>query len=200
MTRYSPAQIWVLALGCLSTRCVTVGGGKANTIGPEEACVDFVASNQSGSAWTLADCIEVWTQFTSTIPVGLWQRLGYTDIWRETGAELRRAGSPCLAGSSGPSDGVGSTTLRLLSSWIFADEMGCDWVTPDWGRPHAGHGNDTVLYCHKTVHFDDLPSRTPSKIMETMHCSIVDWLAYFRFDVPSVNLPEAAKIKHIQAR
>ena len=201
--RFSPAKIWVFALGCLSPRSVTVQGGAPVTIGPDEACVDFAADQPPGSTWTLADCTYVWTQFTSTVPSGLRGRFHYTDDFKETAAELRRAGTPCLANAFGGGDGVGSTTLRILSSWILADEMGCDWVTPSWGRRHVGGGNGTaVLYCHRTLDREKLglANHPLSTLMELSHCSVVDWLAYFQFGVNSVDLPEGAKIKEIQAR
>lgn len=199
----SPAKVWVFALvGCLSTRCVAVEGGLPETIGPDEACVDFAAERPPGSAWTLADCTDVWTQFASTVPSGLRRRFQYADDLKGPATELRRAGTPCLAGSCGGGDGVGSTTMRILSSWILADEMGCDWVTPSWGRHVVGENGTTVLYCHSTLDREKLglANRPPSTLMELKQCTVVDWLAYFQFSVPSVSLPEGAKIKEIKAR
>ena len=192
----------LLALGCLSTRLATVHG-VPKTVGPEEACVDFaVEGKTAGSGWTLADCTEVWTQFIDTVPSGLRERLKYADAWRETADELRRAGRPCLARSPATGDGVGSTTIRIISSWIVADDMGCDWVTPGWGRRPASGGNGTVLYCHQIVGQGkkDLVNQPISALKNMVHCSVVDWLSFFQFSVPSVNLPEGAKIKNIQAR
>lgn len=200
---FSPAKVWVFALGCLSTRWVTVEGRSPKTIGPDEACVDFAAERSPGSAWTLTDCTDVWTQFASTVPTGLRRRFQYTDDLKGTATELRSAGTPCLASSRGGGDGVGSTTMRILSSWILADEMGCDWVTPSWGGHRVvGENGTTVLYCHMTLDREKqgLANRPPSTLMEPKRCTVVDWLAYFQFSVPSVSLPEGAKIKQIEAR
>ena len=201
--RCSLAKIWIFALGSLTARIVAVEGGSPTTIGPDEACVDFAAEQPPGSAWTLADCTGVWTQFISTVPSGLRGRLRYTDDLKESATKLRRAGTPCLAQSYGGGDGVGSTTMRILSSWILADEMGCDWVTPGWGKRRVvGENGTTVLYCHRTMDREGvgLTNRPPSALMELSHCTVVDWLAYFQFSAPSVSLPEGVNIKQIQAR
>ena len=170
----------MIALGWLFIRFLAVEA-KTKSIGPDEACADFAAGNNPGSAWTLADCTEVWTQFVDTIPSGLQGRLSYVDDWRETASELRRAGSPCLSASRGSGDGLGSTTMRILASWIFSKEMGCDWVTPDWGRRHVNGGNGTVLYCHRTVAREENALRAPaaSTLEVRNHCTVVDWLDYF---------------------
>ena len=201
--RCSPTQVGTFTLVCYASRFEVVVEGLKHTIGPEEACKDFSEQDKpSGSAWTLADCTEVWTQFTDTVPAGLRERLRYADDWIETAKELRRKGSPCLASSSAVGDGVGSTTIRIMASWILAEEMGCDWVTPNWGRKHTSVGNGAVLYCHRSMDRGrlGLAHRQPSALMERVHCSVVDWLDYFQFGVPSVNLPEGAKIKSIPVR
>ena len=106
--------------------------------------------------------------------------------------------------------------MKLLASWVFAEEMGCDWVTPDWGKRRValegegegagggGGGNGTasavVVYCHTTATFEELESLALSSDVQDRHrCAVVDWLAYFRFDVPSVDLPERGRSKLIQA-
>ena len=204
--RSLPSKLWgVFSLGCLCTRFVTVTGETPPpVIGPEEACADFAAEGkQSGSAWTLADCIEVWTQFADTVPASLRGRLAFTDNMAEVAKELRREGSPCLAAAPARGDGVGSTTMRILASWLLAKEMGCDWITPDWGRHHVNGGGGSVLYCHQTVEksrMGQLGNQTDAALMDMMHCSVVDWLSFFQFGVPSISLPVGAKIKEIEAR
>ena len=175
---------------------------KTKIIEPAEACVDFASGGgYPESAWTLDDCMEVWTQFGDTMPQGQHRRLPHVDTWRETATELRRAGSPCLAASKPSGDGAGSSTIRHLASWVFAEEMGCDWVTPDWGKRHVGAGNGTVMYCHRTATALEMDHADPSDgLQELHHCSVVDWLAYFQFDVPSVSLPDHGTVEVIQAR
>lgn len=90
--------------------------------------------------------------------------------------------------------------MRILSEWIFSEELGCDWVTPEW-KPHYVNGiNGTVLYCHTTATTAELrnTSVSPLTVNEHNHCSVVDWLAYFQLNLPSVNLPKGEKIKAIE--
>eukprot|EP00904_Undaria_pinnatifida_P013664 jgi/Undpi1/9428/HiC_scaffold_27.g11885.m1 len=197
--KVSHPEMWVIALGCLSTLFVTIAGN-STSIGPDEACADFAAGENSTSAWTMAECTEVWTQFVDTIPNGLQDRQRYADGWRRTTKELRRLRSPCFCASYGGGDGVGSITMRLLASWIFSEEMGCDWVTPNWGKQHVRGGNGAVLYCHGTATSEDLkkPRLRESTPAERYPCSVVDWLSYFQFGVPSVNLPRGAKFRLIE--
>ena len=197
--RLSNAEVWIKALGWLSAMLFIIVVD-ADSLGPDEACMDFRADGVQPSAWTLADCTEVWTQFVETIPLNQRRRENYADGWREITTVLRLAGSPCLCGSHGGGDGVGSMTMRIISSWIFSEEMGCDWVTPKWNRPHVNGENGTVLYCHRTAPIGELNDPTISKVAieENNHCSVVDWLAYFQFNLPSVDLPEGENIKSIE--
>lgn len=198
--RSSPSQIvWVLALGCLSTQVLVIKG-RPPSVGVEEVCADFADGK---SAWTMADCIEVWTQFTDSAPESLRRpkRLVLVDALKEPAAELRRAGTPCLAASKPHGDGVGSTTVRLIASWLLSKEMGCDWVTPDWGKPFVPGANGTVRYCHRTVDKSkmNLLNQTITEQTALEHCWVVDWLSYFQFGASSVHLPEGANIKEIEA-
>ena len=135
------------------------------------------------------------------MPEGQHRRVPHVDIWREAATELRRSGTPCLAASKPSGDGAGSSTIRHLASWIFAEEMGCDWVKPDWGKKLVGAGNGTVMYCHRTATAWEMDHLNASNGLQHLHsCSVVDWLAYFQFDVPSVSLPSNGAIEVIQAR
>ena len=172
-----------------------------STIQPEDACADFSAGSiLPGSSWTLENCIDVWNRFATTVPNGLRRRLPTVDIWGQSASELRRAGSPCLVASDPTSDGAGSSTIRHFATWIFASEMGCDWVTPDWGKRHVEGGNGTVVYCHRTATTEEMDfSRPPNELKALRRCSVIDWLAYFQFGVPSVSVPEDGEVKIIQA-
>lgn len=196
------AQMWVLALGFGVVLWSVAADGPMKTIGEEDACADFAVGKQSGSAWTLADCTAVWDDFVDTVPHGLQRRQRIADDWRETGMELRRRGSPCVATSVRASTGVGSTIVRLLASWVFAEEMGCDWLKPDWGTRHVGRENATVLYCHQTVNIEETNSSrlSGSALGEMTHCLVVDWIDYFQLGVPSVAWPKGTKSNRIKAR
>eukprot|EP00752_Nemacystus_decipiens_P015660 g13975.t1 len=120
-------------------------------------------------------------------------------IWGDTGTELRRAGSPCLVASRPAPDGVGSSTIRHLATWIYAEQMGCDWVTPDWGKEHVGPANETAeMYCHRAATSEEMDLSKPRTELEAMRrCSVVDWLSYFQFDAPSMELPEGETLEYI---
>ena len=192
---------FVLPLGLLLLRPLP-SSGRRNALGEaEEACTDFAPGRYPGSSWTLQACIDVWTRFTRTVPNGLQQRLPGVDMWSKTASELRRVGSPCLVASGPTPDGAGSSTIRHLATWVFSEEMGCDWVTPDWGRRRVSGGNGTVMYCHRTSTTQEINRpKTQAEVQASRRCSVIDWLSYFQFDVPSVSLPEREEIKVIQAR
>eukprot|EP00904_Undaria_pinnatifida_P013653 jgi/Undpi1/9418/HiC_scaffold_27.g11875.m1 len=196
MGRFQPAALLVLPVGLLLLRFLPSSGQINAVLQPEEACADFAAGSYPGSSWTLDHCIDVWTRFARTVPNGLQRRLTDVDIWSEAASELRRVGSPCLVASEPTSDGAGSSTIRHLATWIFAEEMGCDWVTPDWGKKHVDGGNGTVMYCHRTATTQEMDLTKPSAELQSLRrCAIIDWLAYFQFSVPSVTMPEGKEMK-----
>ncbi|CAN0194360.1 unnamed protein product, partial [Scytosiphon promiscuus] len=182
----------VRALGVLTP---TKGQEANGIVTPASACEEFRADRSTGltwsheaghdgdEAWTLEDCVEVWTQYSSTIIDIFVPRKPDADLWRKTASELRAEGSPCKLFSVAGGDGLGSTTLRHLATWIFAEEMGCDWITPDWGRRKVPKGDgQAVMYCHSVVTKDVLKSyKNATDAKTTQRCSIVDWLAYFQF-------------------
>lgn len=190
----SSARIWV-TLALKSTLIFlsrdTIAAGNSNIILPLEACIDFAPEQSPGSPWSLYDCLEVWAEYADIIPLGQQPRLPFVDVWRETGAELSNAGTPCFAASLPGTDGVGSSTIRHLATWIFAEEMGCKWVTPDWGKRHVDGGNGTVVYCHRASTTREAEmALSKVELREQQRCAVVDWLAYFQFGVPSVGMPE----------
>ena len=203
MVRFRPVALAlsVLPLGLLLLRSLPSSGQVNPLITPEEACSDFASGGYPGSSWTLDSCVDVWTRFANIAPNGLQRRLTDVDIWRPVADELRRVGSPCLVASEPTSDGAGSSTIRHLATWIFADEMGCDWVTPDWGKHHVDGGNGTVMYCHRTATTQEMDLSKPNVELQALRrCSVIDWLAYFQFGVPSVKLPEGRELKTVPVR
>lgn len=156
-----------------------------------EVCADFEVQGLPTSAWTFADCARVWTHFVSTLPLHVRVRAPHGDIWRDTAQELRRVGSPCVVASLPAHDGAGSITIRHLAAWAFAVEVGCDWATPSWGhsRP-VPDGDGAMMYCHRTATTAEMDySKSVQELSTMRRCSIINWLAYFQLDVPSVDLP-----------
>lgn len=171
-------------------------------ITPEEACAEFAPGSYPSSSWTLDTCIDVWTRFVGTVPNGQHQRTRLADVWREAASKLRQVGSSCLVAPGTNLDGAGSTTIRHLAAWMFADEMGCDWVTPDWGERKVDREDGTtgVVYCHRTATAGEMDmSKNAAERQAMRRCSVIDWVSYFQFDVPSVDQPEGGDLKIIQA-
>lgn len=169
---------------------------------PPDPCSDFF---NKGLAWTHDECMEVWAQFIGTVPPGLRRRTPDVEMWASTAMQLREASSPCMVNSTFAPDGSGSTTMRNLATWIFSEEMGCDWVTPRWSGKIIGKGNGAaVLYCHRTATTEEFDLATTKKghpaLGSTNRCSVIDWLSYFQFNVPSVTWDGNAILKAIQVR
>lgn len=170
--------------------------GQLNTVGPSEACDDFAAGRYPGLAWTFDDCIDIWTHFEGRL--GRLHHRPEADLWRDTALELRQQGSPCLLGSVPGADGVGSTSIRHVATWIFAEEMGCDWLTPSWSKNRGAEGDGSVGYCHAIVPLEERRSSTSTGGLAGMaRCTVVNWLSYFQFDKSSVSWPSSGSVKLI---
>ncbi|CAN0180876.1 unnamed protein product [Scytosiphon promiscuus] len=186
----TPAIICVL----LSSTSTT---GQLHPVGPAEVCRDFSATRYPASAWTFDECVGVWSHFEGTI--GYNPHHPEVDLWKDTALELRQKGSPCILGSVPGGDGVGSTTIRHVATWIFAEEMGCDWLTPDWGKrklrkKHDDDG-DVVRYCHAVLPSGERNHPYAENVTALTRCAVVDWLSYFQFDKSSVSPPANGSIK-----
>ncbi|CAM9214294.1 unnamed protein product [Ectocarpus sp. 8 AP-2014] len=168
---------------------------------PVDACADLAPGQYTGSGWTFEDCLHVWNDFNDILMPRFHPRMPDSDLWIDTAEELRRAGSPCLVRTNPHGDGAGSTTIRHLMAWIFSREMGCDWVTPDWGKRFVGGGNGTaVIYCHQTGTMAEVDnSKTEAERRAMNRCAVIDWLSYFQFDVPSVPDPVQEKLLVVEA-
>lgn len=187
----SSAPALLAMVGGLITASST--SGQLHPVGPAEVCKDFSDDRYPGLPWTFDDCIDVWTHFEGTI--GYNPHHPEADMWRDTAIELRQKGSPCLMSTVNGGDGLGSTTIRHVSTWIFAEEMGCDWITPDWGKKKAANGDgQAVRYCHAILPKDERESGDNTNVggVAVGRCSVVDWLSYFQFDKPSVSWPSGA--------
>ena len=167
---------------------------------PREACEELATGSYALSSWTFDDCLQVWDNFRETVPAGFQNRLGGLDLWGDAGVKLRQGGSPCLMESGTESDGAGSSTIRHLATWIYSRQMGCDWVTPHWGKQSAGEGGNgtAVLYCHRTATTQEIDLSRPAKeLRDLRRCSVIDWLSYFNFAAPSVEIPLGAKLEKV---
>ena len=180
--------------------------GQPPSLNPPDACSEFSGGAPLGTVWTLEDCVDVWTDFEESVPSWLHSRLPDKDVWGDTGTEMRRAGSPCIVEATFAPDGAGSTTIRHFATWLFSRELDCDWMTPRWSSTNIHQGNTTAtMYCHRTGTLAELElAKTDPKKMAalraTNRCSVVNWLSYFQFAVPSVTVSETASLKIIEVR
>lgn len=187
--------------------CSSPATAQPKELNPPGACSDFATGKYPGSSWTLADCIDVWERFDDSVPPSFRSRVPDIDAWGDTGLVLRRAGSPCMVKAAFNPDGAGSTTMRNFATWIFSEEMGCDWVTPVWSGRKMEHGNGTTtVYCHQTatVGKADLVNGDLAKyraaLRATSRCTVIDWLLYFQFNVPSIAMPDTGVLKVVEVR
>lgn len=84
--------------------------------------------------------------------------------------------------------------MRHLTAKIFAEEVGCDWLTPEWGVPSLGDRSGGFLYCHSAATYEELRrgfSNATREEVDTMvhRCSLTNWLEYFNFEMSSVEPP-----------
>lgn len=127
-------------------------------------------------------------------------------------------GSPCLVGSVMNADGVGSMTMRHLMTQMYAEEVGCDWLTPEWGAPMVGDGSGASLYCHSAATYDeqrrwsnnnnnDTTTTNSNKAITqdewtpvVRRCSLTNWLEFFNFKMSSVEPPVNCTYRVVEVR
>lgn len=148
----------------------------------DRACAEFHATMPIGSGWRLSDCMSVWTSWAGTLADGQFQGYPDRELFNETALTLRQRGIPCLMKSVRYPDGVGSSTVRHLATWMFAKEMGCEWQMPDL-PPGGLDDTGTILYCHKTVTRAELRrmKRMGDVDYHQQPCALTNWMQYFRF-------------------
>ena len=169
----------------------------------DKACEEFDDQTPIGSGWLRSHCAAVWNGWVVTLDQQQRVPSSYREDFAETSAELRRRGEPCLVESVTYPDGAGSSAVRYLATWIFAAEMGCDWVMPSpSGKTINGGGDDSSLYCHKMV----VHARTHPRNKEGpgenrfWHCEVTNWLQFFHYDTHAVHGSRSGVTKTIQVR
>lgn len=97
-------------------------------------------------------------------------------------------------------------TMRHLTTKVFAEEVGCDWLTPEWGMPVVGDGSGASLYCHSAATYDEqqrgLDNNTTQEGVKAMvhRCSLTNWLEYFNFKMSSVEAPASSSFRVIEVK
>lgn len=198
---------WLVAVCLIGLYChlpwKTLGQrGPSPSVFIQEGCSEFSNEERLPSGWLHADCVDVWTSWTNALPAHVFGPFPERAMLIGTATELRSRGSPCLVQSGNYSDGVGSSTIRHLASWMFAEEIGCDWMTPRWNKKSIDdHG--TVLYCHETstvAERDDIRLGKAVYDPRTSRCALHNWVAYFGFDSHSVSRPTKGSYKVVEVR
>ena len=187
-------------LAVLAIVLLLVGFTSATTEKHEQNCEDFLPGRGLNSSWTYEDCVQVWSDFSASKEDK--PRRPFPDMngWMDVAVELRRMGTPCLVWKKPSGDGVGSTSIRFFGSWILAEQLGCDWITPEM----VGGRNGTIEYCHPLAHSEKMGHRVVPEAEEGMRpvesCSDVDWISYFQWGVASTSWPENGTNKVIKVR
>lgn len=192
---------WVTAVTQVALNTVpTIAVEENQTSFAEQACSGF-ASTTIGRGWVHADCMNVWTLWTNTVGAKDFHHHRPRQVFNVTATELRQRGFPCVVTSVAYEDGAGSSTVRYLATWMFAEEMGCDWVKPE--LPASRIGNEGAsLYCHSTTpgvnhmvvagELTQYPPNTP--------CLLTNWLEYFRFNEHGVSMSTIGRAKTVEVR
>jgi len=162
-----------------------------------EACAEFDEGVPLGSGWLLEDCIQIWRVWVSSLRREDMIRYEDRDVFAEIAVEQRRRGSPCLVESGRYNDGVGSSSIRDFATWVFAEEMGCDWV-----EGPGGETNETALYCHtttshalsKNIKRGQLPNDSSAR------CSLNNWFGFFTFDAHVSKIKLEGPIENVRVR
>lgn len=189
--RYVSYLYWPLVLALvLLVNCIL-----CFELSAEDACKDFVGDDPS-LGWRLDECIAVWKAWASTVP--LTESPAIHESLRRVAGDLQRAGSTCFLKGEISMDGAGSSAMRSIMTLLLAEDLGCKWVSPEWGRPVMGK-NGAVLYCHEKLgkghnKIDILAEKEKYNAV----CSVIDWMEYFRFAQESVSLPESGTAKVVQ--
>lgn len=166
------------------------------------ACANFSEDRQAFSGWRHVDCVDVWMAWTTTMPSYAYGPFPERDMLKAGAPKMRQQGSPCVVQSGAYGDGVGSSTIRHVASWMFADDVGCEWVTPIWNKRSA-HGDGSDLYCHDT---STVAQRMEIRLgnakfdPRTSRCSLHNWVAYFTFGSHSIKRPTNNSILVVEVR
>lgn len=169
----------------------------------DEACPEFDEETPIGSGWLRSDCVTVWSQWADTLDGFQYQSYSYRGVFNETARDMRQQGNPCLVDSFRYPDGVGSSAVRLLATWMFAEEMNCDWITPESPRSTIDE-NGTSLYCHPLMsvvgHAPDSLDQAYDLENGSWRCEVTNWLRFFRYDAHGTDWQKSGTVKTIHVR
>lgn len=187
-----------IIVACLRSVATAQEEGVDLNVTTRSACVDFEdGASPEGSSWTLQDCMYVWSEWYDTVPPRLQkQKFEDREKLRKSAVVLRQKGSPCFVRSEATPDGAGSSTIRHITTWMFAEEMGCNWVSPDYGGFRQVDESGLTSYCHRVETKNDAEKLTLEQLKanRAMNCVLVNWQQYFSFDDASFPMPESGAV------
>lgn len=79
---------------------------------------------------------QVWTAWVATIPENVRPRLLERNLLRDTSRELQRLETRCVLKPGSSTDGAGSSAMRTVSNWMFAEALGEFDTGPSIFGPH----------------------------------------------------------------
>lgn len=200
--RYRKVVPWLLTIISERPWVVDAQDQPSPIVHVEEACAEFFSGGNSLSGWRHSDCVDVWTSWFSTVPNYVYGPFPQREMLAKVAGQLRGRGLPCLVQSGAYNDGVGSTAMRHLASWMFSEEIGCDWVTPHW-RKTSVDSQGTIMYCHGMYSVAEVEEirlgkavRDPGKT----RCMLYNWVEYFNLPSHSTTRPTNSTIRVVQVR
>lgn len=95
--------------------------------------------------------------------------------------------------------------MRHLTTKMFAEEVGCDWLTPEWGTLAVGDGSGASLYCHSAATYEEQERGFDNTTQEELNamvrrCSLTNWLEYFNFKMSSVEAPANSSFRIVEVK
>lgn len=177
-----------------------VQSSKMATTYVENACAEFNNEHPLGSGWLYSDCVAVWNGWAATLEEQQLMPWAYREMFTDMSTELRQRGKPCVVESVNYPDGAGSSAVRHLATWMFAEEMGCDWNLPITYSAKGASGDDgSSLYCHKMM----TRGRThPFQEQEPgdnrfWRCEVTNWLEFFHYSAHATKSTFDGSIKRV---
>lgn len=145
-------------------------------------CVEFGEQITADVGWRLADCLKVLTAWNRSLsePKDLPPQMD-ENFFTIVAEKHRAAHFPCEVSSMPVNDGAGSRTIRYISDWILARQLGCDWTGPAAQGTNPQPKSSTV-YCHSTVRNETSNPYGTSPEDSSARCISVDWMSFFNLE------------------
>lgn len=187
-----------IAILLILTQASSGRGMQHQEISTADACGAFKGNN---IWWDPEDCTAVWESFVASLPMDLRRKYVDRGDTASVSHRLRSQGGRCFVQLPPMNDGVGSSAIRSIATWVFAEEMGCEWVHTNWGVRQIDDSG-MMRYCHSSVSTDQVEKMTIEErhAMQAEICNMVNWRQVFGFDAHSVDLPRNESFRTLTVR